>query len=64
MDGRINLFLKLPLLKKAIRWRGFLFLIVLFNLASFYLFILSGIFGSPVGNRNIIIVFVWILWWF
>jgi len=30
----------------------------------FYLFILSSLWGSPVGNRNIAIVFVWILWWF
>ena len=30
----------------------------------FYLFILSGLWGSPVGNRNIAIIFVWILWWF
>jgi hypothetical protein len=28
------------------------------------LFILSSLWGSPVGNRNIAIVFVWILWWF
>jgi polyferredoxin len=30
----------------------------------FYLFVLSSLWGSPVGNRNIAIVFVWILWWF
>ena len=34
------------------------------NFIVFYLFILSSLWGSPVGNRNIAIVFVWILWWF
>jgi hypothetical protein len=34
------------------------------NLALFLLFILAGLFGTPIGSHNIIIVFVWILWWF
>ncbi|MBI2821436.1 MAG: 4Fe-4S binding protein [Acidobacteria bacterium] len=34
------------------------------NLLVFLLFIAAGIFGTPVGNRNIMIIFVWILWWF
>jgi len=33
------------------------------NLVVFYLFILSALWGSPVGNRNIAIIFVWIFWW-
>lgn len=37
---------------------------VLPNLIVFYLFVLSAPWGSPVGNRNIAIIFVWILWWF
>lgn len=44
--------------------RSFQFLVVLPNLFMFYLFLIAALFGTPVGNRNIIIVFVWILWWF
>lgn len=44
--------------------RSFQFLAILPNLFLFYLFLVAGLFGTPVGNRNIIIVFVWILWWF
>ena len=61
---RINLLEKLPVLKKILKWRSFQFLIILPNFIVFYLFILSSLWGSPVGNRNIAIIFVWILWWF
>lgn len=60
----IDLFEKIPLLKKLVKLRSFQFLVILPNFFLFYLFILAGIFGTPVGNRNIMIVFVWILWWF
>ncbi len=30
----------------------------------FYLFLIAGLFGTPVGSSNIIIMYVWILWWF
>ncbi len=59
----INLFDKLPWLKKAFKARSFQFIVILPNLVFFYLFILSAFWGSPVGNRNIAIIFVWILWW-
>ncbi len=61
---RINIFEKLPWLKRICKWRSFQFLLVFPNLVFFYFFLIAGIFGSPVGNRNIIIIFVWILWWF
>jgi heme/copper-type cytochrome/quinol oxidase subunit 2 len=61
---RINLLEKLPWLKKIVKLRSFQFLIILPNFVVFYLFILSSLWGSPVGNRNIAIIFVWILWWF
>lgn len=32
-------------------------------LAGFLLAIIAGIAGTPVGNRNFAIVFVWIAWW-
>ncbi len=61
---RIDLLEKLPWLKKIFKLRSFQFLILLPNFVVFYLFILSSLWGSPVGNRNIAIIFVWILWWF
>lgn len=61
---RIDLFRVIPGLKRLVRLRSFQFLVVLPNLLVFYLMLLAGIFGTPVGNRNIIIVFIWILWWF
>ena len=61
---RIDLFDKLPPLKKLVKLRSFQFLVVLPGVAFFYFFVIAGIFGSPVGNRNIMIIFVWILWWF
>jgi hypothetical protein len=61
---RINILQTFPWLKRMLKHRGFQFLVILPNFIVFYLFILSSLWGSPVGNRNIVIVFVWILWWF
>ncbi len=61
---RVNILHVFPWLKHIIRSRSFQFLVILPNFIVFYLFILSGLWGSPVGNRNIAIIFVWILWWF
>ena len=61
---RINLLEIWPWLRKIVRLRSFQFLIILPNFIVFYLFIISSLWGSPVGNRNIAIIFVWILWWF
>ncbi len=60
---RINLTQRWPLLYRALKSRGFQFWVILPNLLFFYLFVLSALWGSPVGNRNIAIIFVWILWW-
>ncbi len=61
---RFDVFARWPWLKRLVRMRSFQFLLILPNLFMFYLFLIAGLFGTPVGNRNIIIVFVWILWWF
>jgi hypothetical protein len=62
--NRIDLLRTVPGLKWLLTRRWFQFAVVLPNLAFFYLFFIAGTFGSPVGSRNIIVVFVWILWWF
>jgi polyferredoxin len=61
---RINLLERLPGIKKVLKLRSFQFLVILPNFIIFYLFIISSLRGSLVGNRNITIIFVWILWWF
>lgn len=59
----IDLFEKIPFLKIIAKKRWLQFALIFPNLVIFYLFLIAGIFGTPVGNKNIIIVFVWILWW-
>jgi hypothetical protein len=61
---RVDLLKLLPPLKWLVKQRWFQFAMVLPNLLVFIVFLAAGTFGSPVGNRNIIIVFVWIFWWF
>ncbi len=58
---RTDLFEKFPLLKKIVKLRSFQFSLILPNLAVFYLIIIAGLVGTPVGNKNIAIVFIWIL---
>src|SRR5512139_318540 len=47
----------------ALRNRWPQFVIRAITLAGFLFAILSGLIGTPVGNRNFSIVFVWIVWW-
>ena len=61
---RIDLLKVFPWLDRLLKMRGFHFFVLLPNVIIFYLFIISSLWGSPVGNRNIAIIFVWILWWF
>lgn len=63
-DWRLDLLNLLPPLKWLLKQRWFQFAVILPNLLIFILFIIAGLWGSPVGNANIIIIFVWILWWF
>jgi polyferredoxin len=63
VHNRIDLLEKFPTLKKIVKMRSFQFLVLLPNLALFLLFLLTGIFGNPIGNQNMMIIFVWILWW-
>jgi 4Fe-4S binding domain len=62
--SRIDIFALLPWLKRFCKSRSFPFLAIFADLIFFVFFLYAGLFGSRVGNRNIIIVFVWIFWWF
>jgi len=61
---RFDLFRRWPWLKRLVRMRSFQYFLLLPNLFMFYLFLIAGLFGTPVGSSNIIIIYVWILWWF
>ena len=43
--------------------RAFQPVLMLLLLAPFVLAIVAGLLGTPAGNRNFGIVFVWIVWW-
>ncbi len=64
MDFKIDLLKKFPLLDKFDKSRYFQNLLVFPFFIVFYLILIAGFFGTPVGNKNIAIVFIWILWWF
>ncbi|HVC32980.1 MAG TPA: 4Fe-4S binding protein [Chloroflexota bacterium] len=55
--------LRIPLLRTILRHRAFQFSLMLVNTFFFMIVILSGLVGTPVGNRNFSIIFVWIVWW-
>ncbi len=61
---RWDLLKTFPWLKWLVKQRWFQFALILPNLFLFLVFLAAGIWGTPVGNRNILIVFVWIFWWF
>jgi hypothetical protein len=54
---------QLPLVRPLLRSRWPQFLAVACTLGGFVLAIVAGLSGTPVGNRNFAIVFVWIAWW-
>jgi polyferredoxin len=53
----------LPPVGAALRSRWPQFLVTAIALGVFFLAILAGLAGTPVGNHNFGIVFVWIVWW-
>ena len=52
-----------PIVKAALRNRWPQLIMRVIALAGFVFAILSGFIGTPVGNHNFGIVFVWIVWW-
>jgi hypothetical protein len=60
----VDLLATLPWLRWVVTRRWFPFAVVLPNLIVLFFFIAAGLFGSPVGSRNISVTVVWILWWF
>jgi polyferredoxin/plastocyanin len=62
--ARIDLLRRFPALRWLVTRRWFQFAVVLPNVIVLFFFVVAGLFGSPIGNRNIIVTIVWILWWF
>jgi hypothetical protein len=50
-------------LKAILKSRLFQPTLMLLMLFFFVLAIMAGFFGTPAGNRNFGIIFVWIVWW-
>lgn len=63
-NRRIDLLRVVPGLRWLVTRRWFQFAVVLPNFLALFFFIIAGLFGSPIGNRNIIVTVVWIFWWF
>ncbi len=61
-SNRLDL-LQIPLIRTVLRHRAFQATLMLVNTFFFMVVILSGLFGTPVGNSNFSIIFVWIVWW-
>jgi len=53
----------IPIVKKVLVSRWLQWSLTAITLPFFVLAILAGLFGTPAGNRNFGIVFVWIVWW-
>jgi polyferredoxin len=53
----------IPIVKKVLKSRWLQWSLMAITLPFFLLAILTGFFGTPAGNRNFGIVFVWIVWW-
>ena len=50
-------------LKALLKSRFFQPILMLLTLAGFVIAILAGFWGTPAGNHNFGIIFVWIVWW-
>ncbi|HJW84255.1 MAG TPA: 4Fe-4S binding protein [Anaerolineae bacterium] len=54
---------QVPIVKSALRSRWPQLVVTAIALGGFSFAITAGLFGTPVGNHNFSIVFVWIAWW-
>ncbi len=54
---------RLPGIRAMLKSRWVTFLPTSVNLFLFLVILMAGVVGTPVGNANIAIVFIWIFWW-
>lgn len=62
--SRVDLLAAFPPLAGLARRRWFPLLASVVLLVLLAFFVTTGLAGTPVGNANGLVVFVWILWWF
>lgn len=55
--------LRISLLKKIVRLRSFQFIVIFPNFVIFFILLIASFLGSPIGNHNLGILIVWIVWW-
>ena len=53
----------IPAIKFLLRGRWFQWALTVLTLAVFVIVILTGLFGTPAGNHNFGIIYVWLVWW-
>jgi hypothetical protein len=53
----------MPAVRWLLRGRWFQWGVTVLTLAVFLVVILSGLFGTPAGNHNFGIIYVWLVWW-
>lgn len=53
----------IPAIKHLLRGRWFQWALTVLTLAVFVVVILTGLFGTPAGNHNFGIIYVWLVWW-
>jgi polyferredoxin/plastocyanin len=63
-EWRLDLLARFGWLDRLVRHRAFQFVLVAPCFVVLVFFLFAGFFGSPIGNRNIIVTVVWIAWWF
>jgi plastocyanin/ferredoxin len=61
---RLDVLAAMPWLRRIVMHRHLQAAIVLPTFLLLMFFIGAGLFGSPIGNRNIVVTIVWIFWWF
>jgi hypothetical protein len=62
-ERHLDVLSRMPRLRRMMLSRAFQPVLMLLLLAPFVLAIMAGLLGTPAGNRNFGIVFVWIVWW-
>ncbi len=50
-------------IKNLLKQRWFQYALILPNVFFFMVILIAAFFGTPVGNANFSIIFVWIVWW-
>ncbi|MFQ5975575.1 MAG: 4Fe-4S binding protein [Candidatus Hydrothermarchaeales archaeon] len=56
--------MEIDIIYRAVKSRWFQPALIWFNLFVFVILIMAGLVGTPMGNRNVAIMVIWIFWFF